>query len=448
MLNFNFIISTAYESAYGNAYDLPLKKQFSKPKIYNAKGDLTKRWYVYFSYRDPSTGKLMRQTPFYGNANTYKTKEERMAVLTIYRNIILKYLNEGYSPYEDNELKNPTSEDIKDDLLEQEVPQELEEELPNTEPEIETSQAKQLGVKEAFEFVMTIKERDLRESSLRTLRSHNKIFIAWIEKNRPDVSSIEDIDRSTIKTFLNHINLSNSSRTVNNYRASLSSIFATLFESDMVPSNCVEKIRKLSTKPVKHERYSKTDQKRIFKYLEDNDPLMLLYIKFVAYSFLRPIEVCRLCVGDLDLKKKTISFVPKNGAWKTHRIPDILLNDIPDLSKMDKKAILFTAEGIGKFTDTKLENRRSYFTSRFKRLVSKEFDLSFEHTLYSFRHTFITMLYKEHRKSHAPFEAKSRVMHITGHTSMQSLESYLRGMDVELPDDYSHMLEQQLKEDG
>ena len=95
MLNFSAIIQNEYESAYGNAYDLSLKKQFSNPKIYTAKGDLTKRWYVYFSYRNPETGKLKRQTPFYGNANTYKTKEERMAVLTIYKNIINKYLNEG-----------------------------------------------------------------------------------------------------------------------------------------------------------------------------------------------------------------------------------------------------------------------------------------------------------------------------------------------------------------
>lgn len=31
-------------------------------------------------------------------------------------------------------------------------------------------------------------------------------------------------------------------------------------------------------------------------------------------------------------------------------------------------------------------------------------------------------------------------MHITGHTSLKALEAYFRDNDVELPDDYSEML--------
>ena len=42
-------------------HDLEHKKQFSSPKIYNAKGNLNKRWYVYYSYRNPISEKLERQ---------------------------------------------------------------------------------------------------------------------------------------------------------------------------------------------------------------------------------------------------------------------------------------------------------------------------------------------------------------------------------------------------
>ena len=34
-------------------HDLLLKKNFSTPKVYTANGDLKKRWYVYFSFRNP-----------------------------------------------------------------------------------------------------------------------------------------------------------------------------------------------------------------------------------------------------------------------------------------------------------------------------------------------------------------------------------------------------------
>jgi hypothetical protein len=39
------------------------------------------------------------------------------------------------------------------------------------------------------------------------------------------------------------------------------------------------------------------------------------------------------------------------------------------------------------------------------------------------------------------FETKSRLMLITGHSTMTALEQYLRDIDAELPEDYSHLLE-------
>ena len=71
MAKFNVVLLNEYR----NAYVLTAKKNFSTPKIYDANGDLSKRWYVYFSFRNPDTGLLAKQTPIYGNANTFKTKQ-------------------------------------------------------------------------------------------------------------------------------------------------------------------------------------------------------------------------------------------------------------------------------------------------------------------------------------------------------------------------------------
>jgi hypothetical protein len=40
---------------YRNAYVLTAKKNYSEPKIYDANGDIARRWYVYFSFRNPKT---------------------------------------------------------------------------------------------------------------------------------------------------------------------------------------------------------------------------------------------------------------------------------------------------------------------------------------------------------------------------------------------------------
>ncbi|MFT4830512.1 MAG: hypothetical protein ACI815_000146 [Psychroserpens sp.] len=43
-------------------------------------------------------------------------------------------------------------------------------------------------------------------------------------------------------------------------------------------------------------------------------------------------------------------------------------------------------------------------------------------------------------KGSSPFEAKSRLMLITGHRSMLVLEKYIRDIDAELAKDYSDLL--------
>ena len=59
MFNFNKFLIFDSQNAYESAYDLSMKKNYSNPKIYDANGDLSKRWYVYFSYRNPETGKCI-----------------------------------------------------------------------------------------------------------------------------------------------------------------------------------------------------------------------------------------------------------------------------------------------------------------------------------------------------------------------------------------------------
>jgi integrase len=157
--------------------------------------------------------------------------------------------------------------------------------------------------------------------------------------------------------------------------------------------------------------------------------------------FLRPVEVCRLKIRDLDIKDKKLYVRAKNKAVKIKIIPEILIKDLPDLSSMNKDEFLFTPFKIGGEWIATENNRRDYFSKRFKTIVKDHFELGSDYGMYSFRHTFITKLYRELRKTYSPFEAKSILMNITGHSTMSALELYLRDIDAELPEDYSHLLE-------
>lgn len=103
-------------------------------------------------------------------------------------------------------------------------------------------------------------------------------------------------------------------------------------------------------------------QQNIYSYLEKNDPILLLFIKFISYNFLRPVEVCRLKVGDLDIKDKKLYVRAKNKAVKIKIIPEILISDLPDLSSMNTDDFLFTPSKIGgEWIATEKQSNRQLF---------------------------------------------------------------------------------------
>ena len=214
----------------------------------------------------------------------------------------------------------------------------------------------------------------------------------------------------------------------------------TLEDNEIIDSNPIRKIPVLKSTPTRNKTYTTQQQENIFSYLEKEDPILLLYIKFISYNLLRPVEVCRLKIKDFDLKNNTIQFKAKNSPLKTKLIPKILLKELPDLSKLNPENFLFTPIKIGGAWDASENNRRDHFSKRFKTVVKKHFKLDENHALYSFRHTFITKLYRALLENSSPHAAKSELMGITGHASMDALEKYLRDIDAELPNDYSDLL--------
>ncbi|MGC4040348.1 MAG: hypothetical protein QM710_06060 [Flavobacterium sp.] len=145
-------------------------------------------------------------------------------------------------------------------------------------------------------------------------------------------------------------------------------------------------------------------------------------------------------VGDLDLQDRKLYVWAKNSLVKTKIIPEILINDLPDLSKINRNHYLFTPLAIDGEWETSETDKRDYFSKRFKK-VKDHFKLGKDYGLYSFRHTFITKLYNEFAKTMTPNEAKSKLMLITGHNTMDALEKYLRDIDAVLPEDYSRFFE-------
>jgi len=439
------------QSVHENVHVFPMKSNYSEPKIYTGGVDvdswskltskekthaLRKDWYIYYSFRNPKTGKLVRQTNIKGGVNRYKDKRTRYHLLKVLKQSLEIVLQEGFNPYKDNET------------LVEHLQNKIDGETSKTEKStlvttvVESTSQKQIEttISEAFNQALELKEKAMAASSFVRYKSRINRFKKWLLEN--EFKDKDDIDRITKKTviqYLNSVLLNSSPRNRNNSRTDIASFFQILEDNDIIRENFVKKINVLRSSPKRNKTYKPKEEQAIFNYLKENDKLLYLFVRFVYYGTLRPIEVCRLKIGDLDIQNKRIHVKAKNQPVKIKIIPEILLNELPDLSSYSKTDCLFTQTQIGGVWDASVDSKRNYFTKRFKK-VKDVFGLSKDYGLYSFRHTFITNLYNEMAKTATPFEVKSKLMLITGHATMAALEKYLRDIDAVLPEDYSKLL--------
>lgn len=401
---------------------------------------LSKDWFVYFSFRNPETGKLKKQPFIKAGVNKLKTKSERLRFLKTMQRNLLMLLERGFNPYQGNEKLRATlfgdskNEDPVAAAKKPAIKTEVVVPVSIVDTNIPT-----VSVSEAFKQGLIIKKRELSPNSYRGYVSHVNRFEKWLKEKKMDTLDISAITKKVVIDHLNSVLLSSSARNRNNIRASLSSLFKTLENNDIIKENFIAKINVLKSKPTRNKTYTPDQLETISAYMRKEDPLLMLFVHFVSYNYLRPIEVCRLQIEDLDIQDKKLYVKAKNKNLKTKIIPQILLDLLPDLTKLNPKDFLFTPDKLGGEWDIDENNKRDAFSKRFK-LVKDHFGLGKEYGLYSFRHTSITKLYRQFRKNMSAFEAKSHLKLITGHSTMSALEQYLRDIDAELPEDYSEML--------
>lgn len=457
MSNILLLLLSVHQNVHQTTQILSLKKNYSTPRIYTGGVDITlwnqlskeeqnkalsKDWYIYYKFIDEKTDKLKRMPNIKGGANRLKTKKERIEYLITLRDSLEYLLEKGFNPYKDNDLSLLDDGIIEDKKESQKAlvvkplkPETVQKHIPTVVDSAIEEPIMTIG--EAFSFALKIKKSVLNETSYGNFEGRINRFKNWLDQETP----ITSVDRKKVNEYLNEILEKSSPRNRNNTRIDLSSLFEVLHENEIISENFIKKISVLKSNPERNKTYTPEMQVDIYLHLEKNDPILALFVKFVSYNFLRPVEVCRLKVGDIDIKDRKLYLRAKNKPVKIKIIPEILIKGLPDLSQLDKETFLFTPNKIGDFWDATENNRRDNFSKRFKEVVKDPFNLGIDYGMYSFRHTFITKLYRELRKTFSPFEAKSKLMLITGHSTMKSLEQYLRDIDAELPEDYSHLLE-------
>ncbi|WP_240042704.1 hypothetical protein [Maribacter aurantiacus] len=143
------------------------------------KAALDKRWYVYYSFRSPETGKMVRQAQIKGGANNFATKKERYQFLAILRNNLHQLLAMGFNPYEDNselvqKLEGESHQKKKHSKIKREKVEtkQVKPSLPQNPRKTKQKPVdKGMEIHEALEYGLKIKKIHLLPLALRSTRT-------------------------------------------------------------------------------------------------------------------------------------------------------------------------------------------------------------------------------------------------------------------------------------
>lgn len=393
-----------------------MDRQYSEPVLYDCKGDIKKPWYVYFQYRNPATGKMERQPSITSGINKHKKKSDRYKAARILIQVVSDILANGWNPYDDD--SSPLGKEVK------------------------------MTIHEASKFALDIKRRQYA-TGYKSFESHVLRFQKWLDENGFKGLYVTRITKKTVIDYLNNVLSATSAANRNNARSNLSVFFQVLEDNEIIPINFIKKINVIKSKPQRNKSYTLSQENDIYDFLALEHPVMLTYIMFISYNFVRPIEVNRLRIRDVDQRNRRLHYRAKNKLVKIKIIPEVLAKELPDLSRFPQDAFLFGMTGIGQEWESTEVSRRDFYTKQFLKLVKKKFGLAKDYTLYSFRHTFIAKLYQAFvSEGLTPNAAEEKLMLITGHTTKTALRAYLRDIDAVLPEDYSSYLNGSIAKDG
>ena len=336
-------------------------------KLDDCKGDISRRWCIYFSVVNPYTLKLERKR-IYASINNFKDANIRYSVAQI---LIEQYnvkLKNGWSPFEepDTIYYKPGEVDFAP-----------------------VAYNRDNACLPAYVIGALKSKMSLRDKSYRTYKSVVNIFTFYLEANKIERVTISQFTKQMAETFLNWLTgqKKKSNVTRNKYLATLKNLWSWMMEHEYAKINVWEKIPKL--KEIRHGKLPFTQsQKELLKDLMSKEnPQLWLFCLFQYYCMIRPGELRLLKIENIhfDLQKIMVpGEIAKNRKSQFVTIPSPFFKILYDhaLHIAPSNYYIFSANG----QPGAVPMSRDYF-SKLHRIFLNRLRISNKYSLYSWKHT-------------------------------------------------------------
>lgn len=320
-----------------------------------------KRNYVFFYAFDPVTGLRKRKKYFLGRC---KTKKELLQTSRMMIHNITRKLETGWNPWIESTdsltytLFSTVAENYHDYLYKR------------------------------------LNDRSLREDTVVSYISYLKIFREWIEEKR-EVIYMFQLDHLVISQFLDYVYIerNNTFITRNNYLGWLRSFCTYLLERGYISIDPCARFQNIKIKGYSKDRTVIPDSvmAQIRDYLQQHNRYFLLACYLTHYMCIRPKELSRMRVHDINIGQCTITLMgdqTKNHDSVTITMPQKVARLMIDLD-------IFSAHGNSYlfsdgFRPGEKQHSEKQFRDYWAKHLRKDLKFSSKYVYYSLKDTGIT----------------------------------------------------------
>ncbi|MDR0754204.1 MAG: tyrosine-type recombinase/integrase [Prevotellaceae bacterium] len=390
------------------------KKILILPTLKDRGGDITKKWFVEMSQRNPKTGEMVRfRTEKFDNINinSFKILTERYAFAEKIINDLKQKLHNGWTIF------NDTERFVYEDQTQYSNEARMYKRVLESNLTVVYWLSRYINDE--------LNQSGLSDETLSTYKSRCRIFRMWIEARKYSHLDVTAIDNLKIIEFFTYLRNERrlAKRTYNSYIELLVAFFEFVKKTGCLSNNPVHSLPENKLiKDMGAERIRKEDLEIIIADMDRYDKQLALACRFEFYCGLRPgYETRLLRIGDIDLRSgySKIRVLATNAKKKRRRevvIPDDFLDYLINewkLNEYDKDLFVFGKNGIPGAKHLGKNNMRFRFNK-----IRKKLNMPFEYKFYSFKHTGATML-AEHG------EPIINIRDHLGHKSISTTEHYL-----------------------
>lgn len=178
---------------------------------------------------------------------------------------------------------------------------------------------------DALRLYLSFNEPLLRPATFTCRKNIIEIFCKWLENDNKKRLTLSDVDEKLGVRYHDYLLLERklSNRSFNFYFSILRTSFNWLIEERKM--NCINPFlfKSKKTEKVKKNILPNEWFPKIVDWCKDNNPVFEIVINLIYSSFIRPTEICRCKVGNIDIANKCIH-LPKESA-KTHAARTVVL---------------------------------------------------------------------------------------------------------------------------